>query len=183
MSETTCIKETRRWLEHVIIDNNFCPFAKRELNRGSIYFHVDLQSTMEDVLFNLIEECKRLDTTATIETTLLIYPALFRNWDDFLELLDIAQQLLIEQGYEGIYQLASFHPDYCFEGAETDDPANFTNRSPYPTLHLLRESSLEQALEHYSNPELIPEQNIKKARQLGLEKMQLLLRNCYSNKK
>jgi len=183
MTEERYIKETRHWIETVVIKNNFCPFAQRELKRGSIHFHVNRDLMMEDILFNVIQECKRLDETASIETSLLIYPAQFKDWDDFLDLIDIAQQLIVEQGYEGIYQLASFHPDYCFEDAPADDPANYTNRSPYPMLHLLREDSLEQALENYMEAEDIPERNIRKAREIGLAAMQNLLRDCYINKK
>ena len=82
-----------------------------------------------------------------------------------------------EKGYEGVYQLASFHPDYCFADSDEDDPANYTNRSPYPMLHLIREASIERALASYKNPENIPETNIKLARELGLDKMQSLLKD------
>ncbi len=183
MTEQDCIKETRHWIETVIIDNNFCPFAQRELKRGRVHFHVNHDTNTEDVLFDLIQECRRLDEAPAIETSLIIYPDQFRDWNDFLDLIDISQQLLVEQGYEGIYQLASFHPDYCFEDAPADDPANYTNRSPYPMLHLLREDSLEQALDNYPDPEQIPENNIIKARAMGLSKMQKLLRDCYIDKK
>jgi hypothetical protein len=87
--------------------------------------------------------------------------------------------LLEAQDYNGVYQLASFHPNYCFDGSLKNDAANYTNRSPYPMLHLLRESSLEQALAHYPNPEMIPENNIKLTRELGLEKMKSTLAACY----
>ena len=87
--------------------------------------------------------------------------------------------MLIEQGYEGVYQLASFHPDYCFDGAKRNDAANYTNRSPYPMLHLLRETSLEQAIRSYPHPENIPQRNIELTQELGLAKMQVLLAACY----
>ena len=93
------------------------------------------------------------------------------DFDDYLDFLAVAEALLVEQGYEGTYQLASFHPDYCFDGAEQDDPANFTNRSPWPMLHLLREAGLEQALAHYPEPEAIPERNIERMGQLGSERL------------
>ena len=88
-----------------------------------------------------------------------------------VDFLAVAEALLVEQGYEGTYQLASFHPDYCFDGAEQDDPANFTNRSPWPMLHLLREAGLEHALAHYPDPEAIPERNIERMGQLGSERL------------
>jgi len=109
----------------------------------------------------------------------LIYAGAFADFDDYLDFLGLAEALLSDQGYEGIYQLASFHPDYSFEEAALDDAANYTNRSPYPMLHLLRESSLEQAIAHYPDPENIPERNIALTRELGLTKMKTLLAACY----
>jgi len=94
------------------------------------------------------------------------------NFDDYLDFLEISNQLLIDQGYEGVFQLASFHPDYCFADTSPDDPANYTNRSPWPMLHIIREASLEQVLQNYPNPEDIPQRNIDYCRQLGLEVMQ-----------
>lgn len=167
------------WLKTIIIEYGLCPFAKREFERGSIHFAVDRDREMESCLLNLIDECNRLDTDFGIETTLLIYADAFACFDDYLDYLEIAETLLVEQGYEGIYQLASFHPGYCFEGAPTDDPANYTNRSPYPMLHLLRESSIEQAVARYPHPENIPQANIELTGKLGLPKMQALLAACY----
>jgi hypothetical protein len=110
---------------------------------------------------------------------LLIFSTSLSHFDDYLDFLHVAEQLLSAQGYEGVYQLASFHPDYCFDGANIDDPANYTNRSPYPMLHLLRESSLEKAIDRHPHPEQIPAHNIALTRQLGLAKMQALLAACY----
>jgi hypothetical protein len=117
-----------------------------------------------------------MDIEPATETTLLILPEGCTQFNDFLDLTAMAEQLLIDQGYEGVYQLASFHPDYCFAGEDENDPANYTNRSPYPMLHIIREASIEQALKTYPNPELIPERNIELTRKLGLEKIQALLR-------
>ena len=94
-------------------------------------------------------------------------------------LIATAAKLFVDQGYEGVYQLASFHPDYCFAGEDENDPANYTNRSPYPMLHIIREASIEQALKSYPNPELIPERNIELTRKLGLEKIRTLLGTIY----
>ncbi|MGZ8136654.1 MAG: DUF1415 domain-containing protein [Methylococcaceae bacterium] len=170
---------TQSWLKTIIIEYSLCPFAKRELECGSIHYSVDHDSEIESCLLKLMLECHRLDTEEQIETTLVIYANAFTEFDDYLDFLELAETLLFEQGYEGIYQLASFHPDYCFEGAKPDDPANYTNRSPYPMLHLLRESSLESAISSHPNPEGIPERNSKLTRELGLAKMQHLLRACY----
>ncbi|MFA5922109.1 MAG: DUF1415 domain-containing protein [Methylococcaceae bacterium] len=173
------IATTQTWLKTIIIAYGICPFAKRELDRGSIRFSVNNDTETENCLLNLILECVRLDTDSNIETTLLIYGGAFTAFDDYLDFLELAETLLIEQDYEGFYQLASFHPDYCFEGAEQDDPANYTNRSPYPMLHLLRETSIERAVANYPQPENIPQRNIELTRELGLAKMQTLLAACY----
>ncbi len=170
---------TETWLKSIVIAYNLCPFAKQTLTRNSIRFCTVDDTAIETCLLQLMDECERLDTVETIETTLLIYSAAFADFQDYLDFLDYAETLLIEQGYEGVYQLASFHPDYCFDGSEQDDPANYTNRSPYPMLHLLRESSIEQALANFPNPKDIPKKNVALARKLGLAKMRELLAACY----
>jgi uncharacterized protein len=173
------ITATQAWLKTIIIEYSICPFVKRELERGSIRFSICHDTEIESCLLYLMLECDRLNIDSSIETTLLIYDRAFTAFDDYLDFLELAEALLIEQGYEGVYQLASFHPDYCFEGAETDDPANYTNRSPYPMLHLLRETSIERAVATYPDPENIPQRNIELTRKLGLAKMQALLAACF----
>ena len=116
-----------------------------------------------------------LDTEPATATTLLILASACTRFDDFLDLAAIAEQLLLDQGYEGVYQLASFHPEYCFAGSDQNDAANYTNRSPYPMLHIIRETDIAQALQSYQNPEQIPERNIELTRKLGLKKMQTQL--------
>ncbi|MDI5933710.1 DUF1415 domain-containing protein [Halomonas kalidii] len=163
---------TRAWVETFVVAHDVCPFAGRELARGTIRYAEAAADDWEAALLALIEECRRLDETPGIETTLLVLPSGVEDFDDYLDLLAIAEALLAEQGYEGIYQLASFHPDYCFEDAEPDDPGNFTNRSPWPMLHLLREASLEQALAHYpDDPAQIPERNIAEMQRLGRDRL------------
>jgi len=176
------IKQTQCWLDSVIIKHNICPFAKRERDKGSIHFCVDENQDISQALENLVIECERLDKQPDIETTLFVLAQLGQDFNDYLNFLDIANQLLIEQGYEGIYQLASFHPEYCFEQSEQDDPGNYTNRSPHPMLHIIREKSLEKALESYPNPELIPERNIEYCQSMGLKKMQEMLKHCQNRK-
>ena len=173
------IETIQNWLKTFIIEYSICPFAKHELERGSIRFSINHDTEIESCLLNLMLECDRLNIDPSIETTLLIYDCAFTAFDDYLDFLELAEALLIEQDYEGVYQLASFHPDYCFEGAETDDPANYTNRSPYPMLHLLRETSIDRAVDTYPNTENIPQRNIELTRELGLAKMQTLLAACY----
>lgn len=181
MTDQHVTAATQNWLQDFVIGYSICPFAKRELERSSIRFSVNRDADIEHCLQHLIQECDRLDTDPGIETTLLIYPDAFADFDNYLDFLEIAEALLAEQGYEGIYQLASFHPGYIFQGCEPDDPANYTNRSPYPMLHLLRESSIEQAIAAYPNPENIPERNVELTRKLGLAKMQALLAASLTN--
>lgn len=173
------ISATAAWLTSVIVGYSICPFAGRELERGTIAYSVSHDTAIEACALRLIDECRRLDNDASIETVLLIYSAAFKDFGDYLDFLALAEDLLIDQGYEGVYQLASFHPDYRFADASPDDAANYTNRSPYPMLHLLRESSIGQAVANYPNPEQIPQRNIDLTRKLGIAKMQALLAACY----
>jgi len=178
-SALTIIKQTKKWLSSVVIEHNLCPFAKREYDHETIHYAVIEAVDSEAQLQHVIKQCAELDKEGTRETSLLIFPHALSDFADFLNLLDIATALLKELGYEGVYQLASFHPHYQFEGTAADAPSNYTNRSPYPMLHILREASVETALENYPNPEKIPERNIQVTQALGLKVMQDLLAQSY----
>ena len=173
------IAQTKKWLSSVVIAHNLCPFAKREFDLDRIHYEVIESEDVQDKLEQLILECAALDKTKDIETSLLIFSAALSSFEDYLDLLHMAKVLLKAQGYEGVYQLASFHPNYCFEDVSADDPSNYTNRSPYPILHILRESSVEAAVKTYPNPEKITERNIKLTRELGVEFMKELFVACY----
>jgi uncharacterized protein len=160
---------TRAWVETFVVARNVCPFAGREVARDTIRYVAADARDWEPALLALVAECERLDETPAIETTLLVLTPGLEDFDDYLDFLGLAEALLAQQGYEGTYQLASFHPDYGFEGAAPEDAANFTNRSPFPMLHLLRETGLARALEHYPDPEAIPERNVAAMRELGPE--------------
>ena len=177
------IKQTQTWLRSFIIKYNICPFAKREDDRNSIHYCVVSSKSTEQCLEAVFTECQRLDNDEKIETTLIIFSDHFSQFDDYLDFLSIAESLLEEQHYEGIYQLASFHPLYCFEGEAISDPANYTNRPPYPMLHLISETSLERALQSYPNPELIPERNIKLTRELGNKQIQAILNSDLNSRR
>ena len=179
MNHQEIINQTRYWIKEVIVGFNFCPFAKRQLEREHIRFCVNEQTETELMLKDVFSECTYLDSHTDVETTLIIFPQTVADFEQYLTFLDMAEQLLSAQGYDGTYQLASFHPLYCFAQAEANDAANYTNRSPYPMLHLLREASLEKALSKYPDPENIPERNITTAREIGLDKMQSSLEACY----
>jgi len=173
------IAETRQWLSDVVIGHNFCPFAKREFDQDRILYSLIETDDVQEQLLQIIGQCAAMDRDGAAETSLLIFPSALSDFDDYLDVLDIANALLVGQGYEGIYQLASFHPDYRFAGVEPDDPSHYTNRSPYPMVHILREASIEAALAKHPDPEAIPARNIQVARALGLPTMQALLANCY----
>ena len=175
MNTDAIITATQNWLSQFIIKYSICPFAKQVFDQAQIRYQLFTSNDIPHNLANVIRECQYLDQHPEIETSLLIFNNLLQDFDDYLDFVAIAEELLFQQGYEGIYQLASFHPDYCFADSDPDDAANYTNRSPYPMLHLIREASISKALEHYPNPDSIPERNIALTRELGLVYLQGLL--------
>jgi len=172
------IQETKNWIADVVVGCNFCPFASRVLKMDSIRYIATSSPKMEDILQAFLAECEYLDAHPEIETSLLILLKSNENFDDYLELVGLAEDLLDEEDYEGVYQVASFHPDYIFSGAPPDDPANFTNRSIYPMLHLLREESIERAIDKFPDPESIPDNNIAFARKKGFAALEALRKAC-----
>jgi len=177
---STLIKHTQKWLLTVIIEHRFCPFAKPEYDNNSIHYEVIETVNLQSQLEQILGHCSALDKYGDRETSLLIFPSGLSDFEDYLDMLDIANALLKAEGYEGIYQLASFHPQYRFADENSNNPSHYTNRSPYPMVHILRESSIEAALKNYPNPEKIPEQNIALTHSLGLKAMQALLAACYT---
>ncbi|WP_040729185.1 DUF1415 domain-containing protein [Thiocapsa marina] len=173
------VARTKKWISEVVMGCRMCPFAAKEFNRGAIHYRVLIDSDMEACLEAFLEECLRLDEDPSIETTLLILPGALPDFDDYLELVAMAEDLLEAKGYEGQYQVAGFHPDYRFADAPEDDPANYTNRSLYPMLHLLREESIEHVLDRYPDADAIPERNIAFAREKGLDYMKALRDACF----
>jgi len=171
------IGQTKKWITEVVAGCNFCPFVSKELKQNTIHYQVEMAVDLTRCLQSFLEECRRLDE-AKIETSLLIFPNGFKVFEDYLELAERAEKLLKKEGYEGIYQVASFHPLYIFAGAPPDDAANYTNRSVYPMLHLLREESIERALSKYPDPEQIPQRNILFAREKGIAYMKMLRDAC-----
>lgn len=165
------------WLRQFIVGYNLCPFAKKPLVNDQIRLAICNDKKRRTITLKLLEEMRFLDTNRETETTLVIFPDAMKDFYTYLDLVDACNQLVIAEGYEGIYQLASFHPDYFFEGEEPDDASHFTNRSPYPMIHIIREDSLERVLEQYQNPEEIPQNNIKKMRELGSALLRKKLQN------
>ncbi|WP_336366155.1 DUF1415 domain-containing protein [Marinobacter sp. C2H3] len=171
MNATNIVSATRRWVEEVVVGYNLCPFAKRELVRETVRFVVSDASTEDELIQALHAELQRLNDEPEIETTLLIHPHLLADFSDYNAFLDAADGLLAYLELEGVYQIASFHPDYQFAETEPEDAENYTNRSPYPMLHLLREDSLEAAIERYPDIDGIPERNIELMIRIGADKM------------
>ncbi|GIU54022.1 DUF1415 domain-containing protein [Shewanella sp. KT0246] len=175
--------ETANWVNKVIMKYNICPFARREVERNSIRYYSSENTKVKQVMKDFLNECQYLDEHPDVETTLFIMPRGFEGFYCYLDIVDLANDKLFENEYEGVYQLASFHPDYCFEGEPQDSAANFTNRSPYPTIHIIRESSMEAALAEYDEPESIPERNIAFAERKGADFFTALLKQCQVDKK
>lgn len=172
-----CIKQTLQWVQSFVIELNLCPFAKREIEKKSLTIHVCNATTMEQGLSFLMKNIVLLDTDTQTETTLILFPGLLDDFFDYLDFIDSAETALWTEGYEGIYQLASFHPDYCFADAAPNDVTHYTNRSPYPMVHVLREASLEKAISYYGNTDEIPENNKKRLRKLGLDEVKQYYKN------
>lgn len=179
MDTTLIIDRTKQWVKDIVIGLNFCPFANKEYKSNTIRYQVSDTKDMSVAMMQLYDECVFLDEHTNTSTTLIIFSEGFKDFDEYLFLVNLCEQLLRKQKYEGIYQIATFHPDYIFEGEAPEDAANFTNRSPYPMLHILREEQLEEAIDKFPDTETIPEKNIAMARQIGTEKMKALLSACF----
>ena len=165
------IADTVRWLERAVIGLNLCPFAKAVHQKGQIHFAVSAAETPEELLQDLILELKALNALVqrSRDTTLLIAPHCLADFLDFNDFLAETDHALLDLGLDGTIQIASFHPDYQFGGTEPHDIGNATNRSPYPTLHLLREASIERAVTAFPQAEAIYEANIETLERLGPE--------------
>lgn len=179
LTQDKVIAAVRHWVETLVVGLNLCPFAGRELLNNKLRFHVSEADTQEQLLLDLQAELELLDADDNIETSLIIHPRVLQDFYDYNQFLDAADELLLAMGLEGVYQVASFHPDYQFAGTEADDVENYTNRSPYPLLHLLREASLERAIAHYPDTEEIPGRNIQRLKTLGRNKLRALLQASY----
>ena len=163
------IGDTRRWLERAVIGLNLCPFAKAVVNKGQVRMVLSEARDEAALLAELGEELVRLRDTpaAEVDTTLIVHPQVLGDFLDYNDFLDTADALVDELGLEGVLQVASFHPQYQFADSGPDDIANFTNRSPWPTLHLLREDSVSRAVEAFPDPDAIVERNVETLQKLG----------------
>ena len=162
---------TRQWFEKAVIGLNLCPFAKAPHVKNLVRISVSQARHLDGFLEDLDRELQLLgDTPADeLETTLLVHPTLFPDFDTFNQMLDIADAAVVDNGLEGIVQIAPFHPDFQFEGTDSDDISNYTNRSPYPTLHLIREDSIAKAAQAFPDASAIFERNIALLEKMGHE--------------
>ena len=167
----TVTDHTRQWLEKAVIGLNLCPFAKAPHVKNLVRISVSQARHLDGFLEDLDRELQLLgDTPADeLETTLLVHPTLFPDFDTFNQMLDIADAAVVDNGLEGIVQIAPFHPDFQFEGTDSDDIGNYTNRSPYPTLHLIREDSIAKAAQAFPDASAIFERNIALLEKMGHE--------------
>jgi hypothetical protein len=175
-TEAAVVDATRRWLEKAVIGLNLCPFAKVVHVKNQIRYAVSNARTLDELQATLTAELQVLDAANPdeIETTLLIHPYVLTDFLDYNDFLDTADAVIAQLGLAGRIQIASFHPDYQFAGTEPDDVDNFTNRSPFPILHLLREESVERAVASFPDASEIFEKNIKTLRGLGVDGWQRL---------
>jgi hypothetical protein len=165
----TARRLTRDWVERMVVGLNLCPFAAPVVKAGTIRYHVSEAEDEDRLLRDFLMELSRLVETPENElsTTLVITPWLVRDFDAFLDLVADAEALIEQAGVEDLFQIASFHPAYLFAGVDEDDISHWTNRAPFPTLHLIRQDEMSRALAGYKDPESIPERNIARLKALG----------------
>lgn len=169
--QETVTADMRRWLERAVVGLNLCPFAKAVLVKGQVHFAVSEADDAAGVLADFERELAQLVALPAEErdTTLLALPAAFADFHDFNDFTGRVERLVRKRGLEGVVQVATFHPQFVFAGTEDDDITNYTNRAPYPTLHLLREESIARAVEAFPDAAAIYEANMARLRELGLD--------------
>lgn len=174
------LAETRAWVDRAVIGLNLCPFARAVQVRGQIRYVVSEARDLAALLATLGQEMDRLVSSdaAVVDTTLLIHPQVLNDFLDFNDFLGAADDLLEQLGYDGILQVASFHPRFQFAGTQVDDVSNATNRSPYPILHLLREDSVDRAVAAFPDAESIYEKNMRTLEALGAAGFAALQAQC-----
>jgi hypothetical protein len=179
MTDETILEDTRRWIEKAVIGLNLCPFARSVYVKNQVRIVVSRARHLDAFLDELDRELDLLVNTPAdeIDTTLLVHPTLFPDFEVFNDFMNVVDDVVAEHELEGVIQVANFHPQFLFEGEAADDPSHFTNRAPYPTLHLLREDSVERAIaSDAGDAEKIVERNIATLRGLGAEGWKALLK-------
>lgn len=180
MTESEIIVSVRKWVERIVIGLDLCPFAGRELMNDRVRFTVTDATSEEELLMALHDELHFLKEHEGVETTLVIIPKFLKNFFAFNDFLAPAEDLIEQLHMDGVFQIASFHPSYQFEGTSDEDVENYTNRSPYPIVHLLREESVEHAIATHPDVHSIPDRNQDLMRSLGINHMKSLLKSSLS---
>lgn len=175
-------QQVNTWLNQVVIGLNLCPFAAKPQRNGQIHIAISQATDENALLEDIFIELKQLDKLSPAErdTTLVVVPGLLSDFWLYNQFIEWVERLIVNEGWEGIYQLATFHPDYQFAGTDADDDENLTNRSPYPIFHLIREESMEKVLKHYPDPDAIPERNIERVSQLSEAERQQLFPHLFN---
>ena len=167
LCEQHVIDATLKWVDDIVIKHNFCPFARYVRTPNQIRCTV-IAGDAGDVIQSLYDELRHLEENESAATTLIaLTHSAFSDFDEYLDVLAIGDNMLHDWGYSGTYQLASFHPDYVFDGSDANDAENYTNRSPYPLLHLIREADITRYMKNEEDAQKIFSQNIEKAQALG----------------
>ncbi|MCB1775312.1 MAG: DUF1415 domain-containing protein [Gammaproteobacteria bacterium] len=176
-SADIAIERTRHWLERLVIGENLCPFAAAPYRAGRVLFRVCEAQALDGVYVDFLQLLQELvdDAAGSWETGILILTDALSVFDDYLDGLEVMERAVSEAGLEGEFQVASFHPQYCFDGVAADDPSNYSNRSPLPLFHLIRERELAAVLAGVDHPERIPQRNIAHLRRLGIDGIRRLL--------
>jgi len=180
LNQETIIARCRCWIESTVVAFNLCPFARKPFENTQVRYVVSRAENTDQLLDDFHDELKLLRSTdiAELETTLLIHPYVLNDFFAYNDFLSVIDMNIRQCNYQGEFQVASLHPAYQFADADIDAAENYTNRSPYPVLHILREESLSRALLGYARPERIPERNIRITEELGKEKLSSILSNC-----
>ena len=179
MDDEAVVAAMRQWIEKAVIGLNLCPFAKAVYVKNQVRYVVSRSPHLDGFLEDLDSELDFLAAAdpEAVDTTLLIHPTLLPDFLDFNDFLQLAEAAVGEHGLDGVIQIASFHPHFQFEGTEPDDMGNFTNRAPFPTLHLLREASIERAVAAFPEAETLYARNIETLKALGQAGWQALWRD------
>jgi len=176
MTESSHLQATKQWMKQFIIAHNLCPFAHIPFQENRIRYALSEANSYEKLIPHLFKELLFLDESNPMdcETTLLVHPFCLENWETYWDFLGLVEEILEEESLAENFQIVGFHPGYLFEGEEAGDVSHFTNRSPYPMIHILRAESVEAAIDSHPNIDGIPLQNVSKLRELGTDRIQAL---------
>ena len=177
-------QQIRAWLEQIVVGLNLCPFAAPVVSSEGLRIKICDATDIDTIMQSFLSELDLIQSTleSDIATTLLVIPNALKDFEEYLDVIDLAEELLSEVGLEGVIQLASFHPSYQFADEPAESASHFSNRSPYPLIHFLREEMVASALQNYANPEEIPTRNIKTLQAIGRDTIERHLHQLSNDK-